>query len=337
MPDTTTAPLDGLWAWVWRPDWHGETPRQTMRRCLDHGVSGAFVRAWNGEIGRAPDGFSFRDAYVRYLDQAPRGFRVLPWTYVYGPALGNDPVREASTFVQAVGPFEPPVLIVDVEHEGTSREYGGRPDATEQLFGTLESLVGRDRLAFTTYDLPGYHSQFRPDGGSVQRGDGLAYHVMARHCRYGIPQVYFAGRSVKGRAALDRAVSQWRAYNLDVELRPAIDAVGISGPHAREVAEAVPGVSLWRYDLIEPAVWRSMANLAKVKPPTRKHDAKRGVPRSADAWVAYRAEHKKMLVELAAGADAVRLANKLAGRLTPLDEQLAFELTRLNTHFGGRG
>ena len=318
--------LDGLFVWVWRADWHGEPPRATMRRCRDHGARGLFVRAWNGERATTPDGYSFLDQYRRYLDEASDLGTIIPWTYVYGPAAGNRPDREAHSFADAVDFADPPAVIVDIEHEGETREYGGQPDAARRLFGPLGSRFDRGRVGYTTYDLPRYHSLYGRDGRSPRRRDGIDYHGISAHAGFAIPQVYFADRRVRGAAALTRSREDWLAHGLDQPQRPAIQGYGITAAEALEVRARTAGFSIWRYDRIEPAIWDA---LARETP---------GVGAEVDdGWAAYRAEHARHMEDLAAGADAIRLANRTAAHLGRIPDDLAADYTRLNAHFMGRG
>ena len=315
--------LDGVFVWVWRSDWHGDSIAAGVRRCREHGVRGVLVRAWNGERATAPDGFSFQAQYRAYQELSSSDFTVIPWTYVYGPALGNDPAREADSFADAMAPFDPPLVIVDIEHEGESREYGGRAGATAHLFDRLCKRFEPERVAFSSYDLPALHSLMAPDGVTPQRRDGLDFHAMVRRSALAIPQVYFAQRATRGAAAIRRMRLDWASYGLELPLRPAIQGYGVSPGEVRKVRALVPGLSLWRYDLIEPPVWRALADGAAVA--------------AADGWAAFRAENQKFLAELGAGADAMRLANRLAGRAGSIPPDLLPDYTRLNAHFAGRG
>ena len=250
------------------------------------------------------------------------------WWWCLGPTCtdrpwATTPPREAETFAEALRPFDPPLVVVDIEHEGESREYGGRGAATVDLFERLADRFGRDAVAFSSYDLPSRHGLLAPDGLSIQRRDGIDYQAMAERSALALPQVYFADRATRGAAAIRRMRLDWASYGLKLPLRPAIQGYGVSAAEVREVRALVPGLSLWRYDLIEPPVWRALADGAAVA--------------AVDGWAAFRAEHEKFLAELGAGADAMRLANRLAARVGSIPPDLLPDYTRLNAHFAGRG
>lgn len=311
--------LEGTGGWVWNQRLHhGESIEETVRRCVDLGFDYLLVRAWNGQRATDPRGFSFLDQYREYLDTAGDDVRVVPWTYAYGPAWHNDPRREAATFYEAVAETEPEAFVVDIE-----AEYKGQHEAAVALFEELSWRAGRDRVALVTFDLPAYH------GGL----GGLPYAGLRDFVGIAVPMVYWQRRSIRGGAAVLRSRDQWRAEGLDSPFRPAIQGHGtVTAREIVEAYEASPaGLSLWRYGVLSEDATRALRQLREL--PRRKAVSVAGV----DWQAAYASEHEEFMRELAAGADAVRLANRLAARLDRMPDDLAAELTRLNAHFVGRG
>ena len=219
--------FDGLGMWVWQEKYSPST----VKACIDAGVTHLIVRAWNG-TGPVGSGFHQFDNYKAFV--ADGRIPIVPWTYVYGPGHGNAPRLEAHSFVEAVLPFKPRAVVVDIESE-----YSWQAAATDTLFSSLRSVLPDTLLAYSSFDLPGLHQE-------------VAFKAIHKYIDVAIPQLYFAGRPVRDDSALERMYNSYKAAGLPISnIYPAIQGRGITQDEAIAVADSVRGLSIWRLGTLE--------------------------------------------------------------------------------------
>lgn len=285
------SPFDGIGVWIWEEKYDPAIVDQ----CVKAGVTHLLVRAWNGIRPHSPTLNQFLN-YRAYVDDGR--IPIIPWTYVYGPAAGNDPKDEANSFRDAVLPYKPKALVVDIEHEGGTREYGGQPEATATLFREMrQGLPLGTVLAYTTYDLPSFHAlKVRPDG--------IEFNHIAPFVDVALPQVYFGGRWVRGLEAIHKSLNEYA--KLGRPAVPALSAAEIMRTELEDIQKEYRDFSLWRYGTLPPWAW----SVLKPAPP----------PPAPPAGAF--SDYAKMLNRQAAVERLIQIAQTREGMLSPDNQAL---------------
>lgn len=295
---TADNPLAGLWLWVW---YATPSPRETVQRAVDLGVTGILVKGFNGTTGRAPDGYSFIDQYADIVAAAGDDLNIVPWTYVYGPTHSNDPEDEADSFVSAIsGVHRPDIFIVDLESEYGSRNPLSRARRGQTtLFRTMQQ-VAPGRVGCCTFDLPRLHPEINYKG--------IAPYVDAWY-----PMVYWDERRVRGSNAIDACVNQHREIEITAPIYPAVQGHGsvTSTEVLRAYGVSGQSLSIWRDGILSEAALDATSSITTAMRAYRSIVGPRRENPGVTAWQRqYEREHQRRIAQLADLGSAIRVMNR---------------------------
>ena len=206
--------LDGTWAWVWK-----ETPEPI------HFCRGLIVRAANGNLVTAPEGFNFATNYQRW--RASFAGPLIAWTYLYAT---SDPQAAAHALTR----MDAVAYIIDWEDA-----QGPAPDA-ERLRRTVSYI--RQFRPGRPVGFSSYPTRAQAEAHGVDWDAGLQV------CDFVAPQMYYGYQIAAYRQVL--ADAKGRYVQLDVE-PPASASWGQDvAPHL----ESGQGVSFWRLGILSAEV-----------------------------------------------------------------------------------
>ena len=251
-------PINGRGAWVWYASQCG-TVEDMIFWARQGKIDHLLVKVGDGNrFGTADEPFVFSDQFENVRDGLKAaGIRVLTWSYNYL----NDPQGEADIAIWALNNGSDG-HVFDIESESE-----GKADAADMLGALVRSKHPDAFLAYAPHAVIDYHLK-------------LPYLQFNAFCDAVMPQFYTLELG-NGRewsfprlfAEWDRWIGLWQASGNTVPvLVPFIDGykdgntatIAEYGPIA--TARGIEGVSIWRFDTMQPAMYEALAAIPFTDP-----------------------------------------------------------------------